>query len=163
MQTASAERCVFFYKIIYGFSGLILLFGCIKTSPHLFIEPADHSRKSRMTDYEKSSEGENQHRLSCLENLPPSLENRLQSLWITTVEQLVAMCATEKGRKGVESLEECGELLLIEILVEAKSLLGEALYSRLMTPEAGGALGARFASPNDEHFFFRSDAGDCPK
>lgn len=68
----------------------------------------------------------------------------LKALWIISVQSFVACAATEEGRHGLSKLLDLTTEALAAILKEAKDLLGENNYRTLITPKAGGRLGALF-------------------
>lgn len=98
-----------------------------------------------MAETDNMHDREQDHEITCLQSLPPSVAQTLRSRWITTVEQFVAAAATDQGRKGLETLlAEDSLVTVVEVLREALDVIGPDCYNALIQMRSGGPLGARF-------------------
>lgn len=82
-----------------------------------------------------------EHVLASLTSLSPESIDSLAKRWITSVEQIIALCATEDGRKGIMQILGTDSTGLASLLREAEAMVGEEKAKNLRQAHAGGARG----------------------
>lgn len=95
--------------------------------------------------------------LAELERLPVHCVGILANLWITTIEELVAIASTEEGRSHLLRLLSLEAGDLEHLLLDAREALGTEAYAALSTAAPGGPLGA--IPPDEDVSAFPSRPG----
>jgi hypothetical protein len=76
-----------------------------------------------------------------IEQFTPQQLSVLKSRWITTIDEFVAVTATDEGAKGICNALGIEQKTLEILLQEARNLVGNDRYIKLCESKPGGHLG----------------------
>ena len=98
---------------------------------------------------------EPRHALASLQLMTAEAGALLEQRWITSVEELIALAASDEGRAGLLSLLKLDEDGLGALLTEAERTVGPAVAARLRDRAPGGATGALLTEEQKKRFGMR--------